>query len=89
MIASRRGFADVVKYLLHQEDIDYNLVDKRARTAITVAKTEEIESLFLSKYGMIAENNNLILDEFSRVELIQAAAHGNVEKVKAKLLAGK
>ena len=89
MIACRRGFTDIVKYLLHQEDIEYNLVDKRARTAIMVAKTEEIESLFLDKYGTIREKNNLILDEFRRVELIQAAAHGNLEKVKAILLAGK
>ena len=89
MIACRRGFTDIVKYLLHQEDIDYNLVDKRARTAIMVAKTEEIESLFLDKYGTIREKNNLILDEFRRVELIQAAAHGSLEKVKAILLAGK
>ena len=46
-----------------------------------VAKTTEIEDLFLSGYGMIGKNNDLDVTGFKKYELIQAAAHGNVEKV--------
>ena len=46
-----------------------------------VAKTTEIEDLFLSGYGMIGKNNDLDVTGYKKYELIQAAAHGNVEKV--------
>ena len=50
-----------------------------------VAKTTEIERLFLSGYGMIGKNNDLDVTGFDKYRLIQAAYHGNVEEVNKML----
>ena len=83
--ASERGFKDIVKYLLEKRGINYNAKDKKGRTALMVAATDEIEKLFLDGYGVIRE---LDVSGFKKVELIQAAAHGNVKKVKNLLEKG-
>ena len=77
----------MVKYLLEHPSIQYNLKDETGRTAVMVAATTEIEDLFLSGYGIIGKNNDLDVTGFKKYELIQAAAHGNVDKVK-HLLSG-
>ena len=50
-----------------------------------VAKTTEVERLFLSGYGMIGKNNDLDVTGFEKYRLIQAAYHGNVEEVNKML----
>ena len=50
-----------------------------------VAKTTEIERLFLSGYGMIGKNSDLDVTGFENYRLIQAAYHGNVEEVNKML----
>ena len=50
-----------------------------------VAKTTEIEHLFLSGYGMIGKNNDLDVTGLEKYRLIQAAYHGNVEEVNKML----
>ena len=50
-----------------------------------VAKTTNIERLFLSGYGMIGKNNDLDATGFDKYRLIQAAYHGNVEEVNKML----
>ena len=87
IVASRNGHVDTVKYLLEQPSIQYNLKDETGRTAVMVSATTEIEDLFLSGYGTVGKNNDLDVTGFKKYELIQAGAHGNVEKVK-KLLSG-
>ena len=81
IVASRDGKADIVRYLLNQPSTEYNLPNESERTAVMVAKTIEIEDLFLDGYGIIGKNNDLDITGFKKYELIQAAVHGNVEKV--------
>ena len=50
-----------------------------------VAKTTNIERLFLSGYGVIGKNNDLDVTGFEKYRLIQAADHGNVEEVNKML----
>ena len=80
--ASTKGHKDIVKYLLKQEEIDYNAKDEKGRTALMVAATDEIEELFLDEYGVITD---LDCKGFKEVELIQAAFHGNLKKVESLL----
>ncbi len=88
MMASEQGYVEIVKYLLEQEEIDFNAVDDKARTAIMRTKTAEIEQLFLSGYGVIGKNDVLDVTGFKKVELIQAAFHGNLKKVQSLLESG-
>ena len=82
--ASARGFEDIVKYLLEQKSIKYNVKDEKGRTALMMASTDAIEELFLTRYGVV-RRNDLDLIGFKKVELIQAASHGNVKKVQSLL----
>ena len=65
----------------------YNLKDILNCTALMSAKTDEIEELFLSKYGILKRKNDLDMSGFEEFKLNRAADHGNLVKVK-KYLAG-
>ena len=87
MRSSLFGFIDIVGFLLKQENIRYNEKDMYNNTALIYAKTDEIEQLFLSKYGVLANKNDLDITGFEAVKLNRAADHGNLERVK-QFLAG-
>ena len=87
MRSSLFGFIDIVEFLLKQENIQYNEKDMYNNTALIYAKTDEIEQLFLSNYGVLAKNNDLDITGFEAVKLNRAADHGNLERVK-QFLAG-
>ena len=87
MRASLFGFADIVKFLLKEDTIQYNEKDMYNNTALIYSKTDEIEQLFLSKYGILAKKNDLDIAGYEEVKLNRAADHGNLKKVK-QFLAG-
>ena len=47
-----------------------------------VAGSDQIEDIFLSGYGVLGKNNDLDISGYKKVQLIQAAARGNVGKVR-------
>ena len=81
------GYINVVKYLLEQDNIEYNKADIQNCTAIMSAKTDEIEELFLNNYGVLSKKTDLDLSGFEQVKLNRAAYHGSLTKVK-KYLSG-
>ena len=87
MRSSLFGFIDIVGFLLKQENIRYNEKDMYNNTALIYAKTDEIEQLFLSKYGVLTNKNDLDITGFEAVKLNRAADHGNLERVR-QFLAG-
>ena len=82
MTVSRKCSEDIVKYLLEYPNINYNDRDESERTAVMVVESDEIEDIFLSGYGVLGKNNDLDISGYKKVQLIQAAAHGNVGKVR-------
>ena len=81
------GYVNIVKYLLEQDEVKYNLKDILNCTALMSSKTDEIEELFLSKYGILKRKDDLDTSGFEQFKLNRAADHGNLVKVK-KYLAG-
>ena len=79
------GYVNIVKYLLEQDEVMYNLKDILNCTALMSAKTDEIEELFLSKYGILKRKNDLDMSGFEEFKLNRAADHGNLVKVKQYL----